>query len=40
MAKIIDGKLISSKIKEQVKQEVEELKTKGLNLILQFAKLK
>ena len=31
MAKIIDGKLISSKIKEQVKQEVEELKAKGIN---------
>ena len=31
MAEIIDGKLISSKIKEQVKQEVEELKNKGIN---------
>ena len=31
MAKIIDGKLIASKIKEQVKQEVEELKAKGIN---------
>ena len=31
MPKIIDGKLISSKIKDQVKQEVEELKNKGIN---------
>lgn len=31
MAKIIDGKLISSKIKEQVKSDVEELKVKGIN---------
>lgn len=31
MTKIIDGKLISSKIKEQIKQEVEELKSKGIN---------
>lgn len=31
MTKIIDGKLISSKIKESVKQEVEELKLKGIN---------
>jgi methylenetetrahydrofolate dehydrogenase (NADP+)/methenyltetrahydrofolate cyclohydrolase len=31
MAKIIDGKLISSKIKEKVKLDVEELKSKGIN---------
>lgn len=31
MAKIIDGKLISSKIKESVKQEIEALKSKGVN---------
>ena len=31
MAKIIDGRLISSEIKESIKQEVEELKTKGIH---------
>lgn len=31
MANIIDGKLISSKIKDSVKQDVEELKLKGIN---------
>ena len=31
MAKIIDGKLISSEIKESIKQEVEELKTNGIH---------
>lgn len=34
MAKIIDGKAISSEIKDEVKQKVEELKTRGIEICL------